>query len=254
MKTIKAVLFDKDGTLLEFNSIWLKVAHELVDAFVCEEELLQSDKNDLLEKLGVFQDGADPNGIIACGTNDDIVELFVAFLKSKGCQKEKSQIHQWVNEKILTIMKKYQHEIVPVQDVRNLLEKMKQEKLTLGIVTADSLAATKLFLEMFDLSAYFDFIVTSDTFPVHKPDPLIVTTFCQQYSIDPAEVAVVGDTPLDLMLAKNGQVGVSVGVLTGTGQHEDLHDLADFVLPSVAQLLNENQRWIWQEQAVEMKR
>ncbi|OZI11431.1 haloacid dehalogenase [Bacillaceae bacterium SAS-127] len=254
MKQIKAVLFDKDGTLLEFNSIWLKVAYELVDAFVEAEGLLQLDKNDLLEQLGVSEDGADPNGIIACGTNDDIIKLFVTFLQNKGRPKEKAQLSQWVNENILTIMKKHQDEIVPVQGVRSLFEKMKKEQLTIGIVTADSLAATKLFLELFDLSAYFDFIVTSDTFPVHKPDPLIVTTFCQQYGIDPMEVAVIGDTPLDLMLAKNGQVGLGIGVLTGTGQREDLHDLADFVLPSVAQLVDENDRWIWQKQDCVVKR
>ena len=30
MEKVRAILFDKDGTLMDFHSIWIKVAEELV--------------------------------------------------------------------------------------------------------------------------------------------------------------------------------------------------------------------------------
>jgi len=62
-------------------------------------------------------------------------------------------------------------------------------------------------------------------------------TFCKAYGLEPEKVAVVGDTYNDMRFAKNCK-GKAVGVLSGVSRKEDFQDLADVVLPSVADIFS----------------
>ena len=52
----------------------------------------------------------------------------------------------------------------------------------------------------------------------------------------PREVAVVGDNPHDLEMARSGGAGAAIGVLSGNSGADDLAPLADVVLPSIREL------------------
>ena len=51
-----------------------------------------------------------------------------------------------------------------------------------------------------------------------------------------AEVAVVGDNPHDLAMARSSGAGAAIGVLSGNSGADDLAPLADVVLPSIREL------------------
>lgn len=53
MEKVKAILFDKDGTLMDFHSIWIKVAEELVAECINLYQLPKSMQQDLLKEIGV---------------------------------------------------------------------------------------------------------------------------------------------------------------------------------------------------------
>lgn len=44
---------------------------------------------------------------------------------------------------------------------------------------------------------------------------------------------MVGDTVADLGMARSARLGGSVAVLSGVGEHEDLHHLADHMVGAV---------------------
>ena len=50
MEKVKAILFDKDGTLMDFHSIWIKVAEELVAECINLYELPKSMQPTLLKR------------------------------------------------------------------------------------------------------------------------------------------------------------------------------------------------------------
>lgn len=62
--------------------------------------------------------------------------------------------------------------------------------------------------------------------------------FCEKFNLESCEVAVVGDTPTDLHLAKNGGDCYAIGVLSGTGDRPTLEPLADLVLDSVGEFIS----------------
>ena len=132
-------------------------------------------------------------------------------------------------------------------DLPRVLQTLKDKGFVLGVVTADDFAPTELFLKQYRLESFFDCIVAADTFPAQKPDKQIVEAFCEKFSLDSSEVAVVGDTPTDLHLAKNSGACYAIGVLSGTGDRQTLAPLADVVLDSVGDLISGSGEFIWEQ-------
>ena len=60
--------------------------------------------------------------------------------------------------------------------------------------------------------------------------------FCAACGLEPAEVIVVGDTPADLLMARNAGCAGAMAVLTGAMSAHLLAPLADQVLASVQEL------------------
>jgi phosphoglycolate phosphatase-like HAD superfamily hydrolase len=59
---------------------------------------------------------------------------------------------------------------------------------------------------------------------------------CHAFRTEPARVAVVGDTPTDLAMARSAGAGRVVGVRGGVGSDADLAS-ADAIIDSIAELL-----------------
>jgi phosphoglycolate phosphatase len=64
----------------------------------------------------------------------------------------------------------------------------------------------------------------------------MVEAFCLRLSLQPAEVAVVGDTLHDLHMGRAAGAGLVVGVLSGAGTREVLESHCDHLLEDVLAL------------------
>jgi phosphoglycolate phosphatase-like HAD superfamily hydrolase len=77
-----------------------------------------------------------------------------------------------------------------------------------------------------------------------KPNPYPVLHFCRKHNCAPSETVVVGDTLGDTGLGRNANVGLTVGVLSGSGREEELLEGgADVVLPDVSHFMGWYKGW-----------
>jgi phosphoglycolate phosphatase len=65
----------------------------------------------------------------------------------------------------------------------------------------------------------------------------MVAHLCAALGVPASSAAVVGDAPADMQMARAAGAGLTVAVLTGVGDRDDLAPLADVVLGSVTELL-----------------
>jgi phosphoglycolate phosphatase len=86
------------------------------------------------------------------------------------------------------------------------------------------------------LLEHLDFLCGCDSGHGEKPDPGMVLAFCRACGLSPGEVAVVGDTPHDMNMARAAGVGLVVAVTSGAAGVELLQDLADHVIADVSAL------------------
>lgn len=244
---IKGILFDKDGTLIAFHSIWVPTALELVNQLVDKVEAVENDhlKNDLLKSIGVEVECVSADGILATGTTLDITHAFEGILQKHGIVFRSSQsLYEWTGERLLALTKRYIEHIQPAADLKLLLSELTDRGFALGVATADDYETTILCLKKLQVEKYFGFIGTSDRYE-KKPNPSMLEAFCEQFQLKPEEVVVVGDTNVDLTFAKNAAAGLAIGVLSGASRIEHLEPLANITLQSVSELITADGMLVW---------
>lgn len=247
---IRGVLFDKDGTLLDFNSIWIPVTYQFVEealnlcGVVDRNNVL---RNELLEALGISHDSIDPDGITAHGTMDEVNKVFIDILAKNGV---KYSLNKDTYKKMVDLMKqlmiKHSENIKPVGNMNKLLDSLKRKGMFIGIATADIVESAQYCMERLGILDYFDFIGGDDGIVKSKPHPDLMYAFCEKCGLKPEEVAVIGDTPTDMLFAKNSGAALAVGVLCGVGSRKNLEELADIICPSTTDILLENGKLIWE--------
>ncbi|NGP44529.1 HAD family hydrolase [Bacillaceae bacterium SIJ1] len=241
---IKGILFDKDGTLLQFGTVWIKVMNEVIDDIldVIGETGNKALKNRLCLAIGLNDDKVDEKGLLASGTTVDMAQAFQAILPENI-----PFLEQWMADKIYVKTQESIDCVKPVCDLSALFSALKQKGMIIGIATADDFDTTVLCLKHLGVQNDIQFLGTSDLFE-KKPSSQIVDKFCEQFGLENEEIAFVGDTLVDLQTAKNGEVGHGIGVLSGVGSERELQSLADFVIPNIEYLINGDDKFIWESE------
>lgn len=225
----QGILFDKDGTLLDFNQTWLPIylyaAREFANA---NEELAEA----LLTEHGFdrannkFISGS----LLAAGNNRQIAEAWsVQIDKPDQVEVISHQLHQIFNEQGAK-------QATPVKQLASTLKQLKQSGRKLGVATADSHQGIINTLQSFDVLQEFDFLAGYDSGYGVKPEAGMVLAFCERMALEVSAVVVVGDNRHDIEMGRNANAGLCVGVLTGTSTRQDLETIADIVIDDISLL------------------
>lgn len=225
----QGILFDKDGTLLDFNKTWLPIYRCAAREFAQGDSKLA---DQLLEHHGFdasrerFLSGS----LLAAGNNDQIALAWANHLD------QQHRVEQ-VSERLYEIFRvEGAKQATAVAGLGETLQKLKHSGLKLGVATADSYQGIINTLQAFDVLDRFDFLAGYDSGHGAKPGGGMVIAFCQQLQLEVKTVVVVGDNRHDMEMGRNANAGLCVGVLTGTSSREDLEDIADIVLDDISAL------------------
>lgn len=230
---IKGILFDKDGTLLQFGTLWIDVEYEVIDALL---EKIGEAGNDELKRalctsIGLHDGEVDEKGYFASGTSQDIAHAFQGVLPH-----DVPGLHDWLVEQATMKTKEHIRKVQPTCDLHLLFSDLRSRGITIGMATSDDNEITRLCIEALGIEQDLLFVGTAELYP-KKPNPDVVYAFCRQFGLQPHEVAIVGDTVKDLQLAKNSGAGCGIGVLCGVGSREELSAYTEYVAKSPAQLI-----------------
>lgn len=239
---IKGVLFDKDGTLLEFNKTWRPIANQVVDEVANKYAI--NDKAALAQSIGLFSDSIDPNGSLSAGTNKDVALDMLSVIIKTNNNINKEEYIQWSTDLFNRVAASLP--FFPVVGGVNTIKKLKYAGYLIGLSTADSVENAKLFLKKTGLDIYFDYIGADDGIINPKPAIDYMNVFCERYALKPAEVAVVGDTIADMNFGTNSGAGLVVGVLSGTGTRSLLEGQATIVINNINELIVK-EKVIWED-------
>lgn len=82
-----------------------------------------------------------------------------------------------------------------------LLEYLKEHKITAAIATATDLQRTEKYLQLTGLRPYFDTLISATMVKEGKPSPDIYTYACEQLGLAPGECIAVEDSPNGVLSA-----------------------------------------------------
>lgn len=225
---IRGILFDKDGTLLDFEATWLPVLRDAARAAAGEDQGL----TDHLLQVGGYDSQADrvhAGSLLAAGNTREICLAWAEHLPGRRCEDLVPLVDRVFEEGGA-------RHAVAVTDLTPLFRRLKARGLFLGVATNDSLSGARASLGNFEILELLDFLAGYDSGFGVKPGPGMVLGFCEQVGLEPGSIAVVGDNTHDLEMARRAGAGLRIGVLTGNSTQSDLAPLADHVLSSIDDL------------------
>jgi len=219
-----AVLFDKDGTLFDFQKTWGKwLASEIellangdVQVMVKLAEVLGYDLENRLIR---------PESILVAGTSSQAASAILPLLPDHTHQS----LVDGGNERAALV------DPVCVLPLDPFLRELAEMGLTLGVATNDAEVAARRQLDGLGVTAHFEYLVGYDSGYGAKPDPGMCSAFAVQTGFEPQDIVMVGDSLHDLHAGRSAGMQ-TVAVLTGTATADDLRDHADVVLADISEL------------------
>lgn len=225
---IRGILFDKDGTLIDFHATWLPI---LKEAALMTARGEPDRVPDLMASVG-YDAGSGrvlSGSVIAAGDTRDLAEVW-------SVQATGWRVDDLVIRLDALFTARGAANSAPVTDLVRLFTELRGRGLKLGIATNDTAASALATIERFGLAVHLDFHCGYDSGHGSKPAPGMVHAFCAATGLTPSEVAVVGDNRHDFDMGRAGGAGLAVGVLTGTSSRADLEPHTDVVIDSVVDL------------------
>lgn len=224
---IEAVLFDKDGTLLDFHATWMP-AYRSAAAAVCRDAGRPELEQRLLEVGGYDHESGrcDPGLPLGSGGNAEIAEMW-----AKECGLD--DVDAVIERVEAVFAREVLSSLTPVGDLAGLFARLSGRGLRLGMATMDSESTALRTASTLGIDAYLSFVCGYDSGFGLKPDPGMMTAFCDRLSVRPAAVLTVGDTLHDVRMGRSAGAGLVVGVLSGTATREILEPHCDHVLDDV---------------------
>ena len=215
--SIKAVIFDLDGTIASFNLDYRAVRGEV---------------RGYLLRVGV------PASLLSA--NESIFEMLKKteiFVKNSG---KSAEAMEEIRKEALGIAEKYELEAARntslLPGANETLKALKRMGLKIGLFTLSGDKSARYILQRFKLGEFFGVTVPRNKVSFVKPNPEHLEMALKVLGAVPEETVVVGDSNVDMESAMELKA-IAVGLPTGTSTTEQLtvHG-ANYIITSITDL------------------
>ena len=232
--TTGLVIFDKDGTLIDFRQTWIEIIANLIKTFGEYVSMTESLRLRVQEALGISVDNGtiDGSGPLAMGTFTECDALLAYCLYREGISWDKAQdIVRKVGDEVFRSDAR-NRSIRPVKGAVQLLSRLKDKGIHTAIATNDKAYDASSDMIAIGAAYYIDIVVGADSVENSKPAPDMVNRICEHFQVEPSSTVLIGDTVMDAMLGRNSGVMLTVG-LPGIVPKEVLQEHMDVVVDSL---------------------
>lgn len=217
---IDGLLFDKDGTLFDFRASWGRWAAGFLSRIA--QDAAHADRLGQAIGFDIASMTFAPDSPVIAATAADIAAALQPYLPGETVGSLTGLIDASAGASPMS-------QAVPL---RPLLTGFRDRGLKIGLATNDSEAPARQHLAAHGITDCFDFIAGYDSGHGAKPGPGMCLAFAGQLGLDPARVAMVGDSRHDLEAGRAAGMR-TIAVLTGVAKRAELAPHADVVLEDI---------------------
>lgn len=224
----RLIIFDKDGTLIDFHAMWAGWASTLFERLSAEGG--RNLRAPLASAFGCDQmtGRAVAEGPLAVASMSVLYDLAVGVLRQHGVPDAAGVVaRSWFIPDPATA--------APLTDLTALFTGLRSSGCKIAVLTSDDESPTRATLARLAVADLVDLVIGADSGFAHKPHPEAVLYACERLGVPVAACAVVGDSSVDMQMARAAGA-TAIAVLSGLSTPATLAPLADLVLPSVAAL------------------
>jgi len=232
----RAVVFDKDGTLIDLKHVLLSLVDSRTRVLreIVGEEVLP----DYLRGCG-FQPATrtiDPKGPLSVASRREEEILAAGAIYLHG--------HSWPESRHLAALAFQQAEehieaaerVEPLPAAIETVRWLKEAGFLVVLATGDGHARAERMMNSLGILSCFDLIIGVDEVAHPKPAPDLILACSQKLGMDPGQMVGIGDACLDAQMGKAAGMAATIGVATGAIPAEELRGCCDYVIATLADL------------------
>jgi len=224
---IQGIIFDKDGTLFDFNKTWSKWIESFLNRITSEVRSKGSNglKSDLSNLLGYDLNSREFH-------HDSVV---IADTPEACINKIKPLLPNYKFDDLLELSNRLSREtaVFEIVPLLSFLNELISLNLSLGVATNDTEESARHQLKNVGVEYLFSSIKGYNSGFGAKPDPGMCLAACSELCLEPKKVIMVGDSIHDLE-AGNRAGMVTIGVLSGPAQRSELEPRSNFTLEDIS--------------------
>ena len=227
------IIFDKDGTLIDFDAMWGVWVTELADRLEAGSGL--SVREALFAALGfdAVRGRVRAEGKLAVTPMATLHTLTIRVMRNCGLAAEAAGAvvsQAWRVPDPVALAR-------PLAHLPTLFSALQRDGIRIAVATTDDRSSTLATLAGLGVGQWIDALVCADDGLPVKPAPDMVRAICESLKVPAARAVVVGDSEADMLMGKRAGAGLTVGVLSGLSEIEALRPHADEVIDSIGGLV-----------------
>lgn len=216
IKMIKAVIFDLDGTLTEFN----------LDVKACRKEVICT-----LSEHGIPKD--------LFSLNESAFDMLLKVAKHLGPKASQQELKK-IRNIIFSIVENHELHAAKTTkmfpEIPETLRSLKEMNLKIGLCTISGAIASGRILNQFNIKHFFDVVFPRESVSAVKPHPEHLQVVLDALQLSSQESMFVGDSIKDVICANHLNV-LAVGVPTGLSSEKQLIDSgAHYIVSSITEV------------------
>lgn len=225
------VIFDKDGTILDFKATWIDIIDEFIQSLCRRTNLEGSIRSSIENALGISIEKAqiDGYGPLAMGTYEQCNTLVTYCLYREGIRWDKAwQIAREAGTDVFSsdIRRK---SVKPSHGALKLLQTLKSRGISIAIATNDKRDDAVMDMRQIGAYDYIDLVIGADSVENPKPAPDMIRVICSHLKKEAKDCVMVGDTTIDAIMGKNSGIMLNIGI-SGILPAKALEEYMDVVI------------------------
>lgn len=228
---VDAILFDKDGTLLDFGALWLPWLTCFIEQFngsaPADRQLTQS----VEQALGVDLSAGtwDPTGPLAIGSMEDVNCILAQNLYAQGVAwnealKQLGDVRGLVEQTF-----DWPQYLAPVTGLKSLLRQAFLAGVKMGVVTSDDTDNAERHLTVLGIAEYFGVVLGHDAVSRGKPHPDMALEACSRLAVEPGRTIVFGDSNGDMQLGRDAGLLSRIAITTDLNRTDHLTEATHII-------------------------
>lgn len=223
---IKAIIFDKDGTILDLGNTWEEPTIKVMDELMSMTALSELEIEQFKQFMGIEGTTLLPNTLFSAGSiSEQAAELV------KVVPLALDEIEAYLENYYYHYLMETDVELQVIGNIEDILQQLKPDYL-LGIVTNDNHRLTEATLTKAGLIDYFDWIASANQFRP-KPDPIALYDLAEKHHLKFDEMIYIGDSSVDMEYGKHTYASVGIAL---EPEHREFLKEADYIIEAFEEL------------------
>lgn len=235
-REIDLVVFDKDGTLVDFDRLWAGKLMNAINAVTdAEGGSGGALEHALCATLGIERAGMRviPESPLAVATLPKLTLACAVVLHQHG--RPWHEAETLARERFQPVIEQVPRpeDLQPIGDLPGLMASLARAGCKSAVFTSDDRRATEASLPLLGIDRYIADMVCGDDALAGKPSGEGLLHLSRSLGVEPARILMIGDSVTDMRAAQAAGVGWRIAVTSGTGEAAALALAADVVAPTI---------------------